>query len=76
MNNTELMNRLKQITKGYFEYHWNPYYAYPGILKLLIQRVINLIYQFSFLPESFGITSGCDKICNCECGFVSYSLLL
>lgn len=35
---------------------------YPGILKLLIQRVINLIYQFLFLPESFGITSGCDKI--------------
>ena len=33
MNNTELMNRLKQITKGYFEYHWNPYYAYPETHK-------------------------------------------
>lgn len=28
---------------------------------------MNPIYQFSFPPELFRITSGCDKMCNCEC---------
>ncbi len=48
MNNTELMSRLKKITKGYFEYHWNPYYSYPKVHQELYKQDNSLITDLLF----------------------------